>query len=898
MVGEFLDEEKKGIVPRAFDYIFEKIKFFQKKDEKTKFSVEISFIQIYLELIGDLFEPNNEVKIREDPEKGVYLEGVKWIKVESTKECAEAFINGEKNRKTAETKMNATSSRSHALLIAKIKKKFNDKESNSHVMTESYLYLVDLAGSERVTKTNAKEDRLKEAKKINYSLLVLGNCIQSLIDPKNSHISYRDSKLTRILQESLGGNAKTSLIVTISPSSYNTEETVSSLNFGARAMKVKNKPIINQTVDYQAQLIKLQEDYDKLNDDYSKLKIEYDIVCEENEKLKNNDNLIEVKKNNIMEQLRNTDNLIGSITSLNNEDNNKNLIEQQKIIDELNSINLNLKNEMENLQNYYSEEIQKKENEYNILMKKAEKENYYMEEVIEELKNNNYNLQNQKNKLEEELKEIIEEKEELLNSLHDIYQKNESMNFEIEMLKKKKLDFEKVIEQLRQEKEMKKKNLKSISIQTPLLVEDDIKNNLNKIGIPITIIAKNDVNSILKNLLKQYNKYVFDKNIFEQYKKENQDYKHVLQDYNELKLKNLKLNNEISNKENKINELEKKNKELENNTLNEINDLKSKYEMNLQNSLNQIQELTNKNKEFENCENQLNNLFSNNLGKLSKLQKEINELNSFLINENDSQIDNNLDAINNQISKNEKLLKDLKNVPLNDENIKNEIDNKISEINNCFYSIFNSHLELSKKLYKQIKDKNKSNEDNINLKNDNNIKKKFLLKLNLIEKNGQYKNNISKALSNINKITYSEILEIALLVFGNINSNNNNVLFNKYNSVYNYNDNTNDKLNQNIKNNYVYYKNQQEEKKYASKSNDKTNYSIKNKKKFNIPQRNIPNIETHINNNFEKYDSFTTNENIDDLINEKDKELEALQAELKRIEEKQAKSKYKKKNNE
>ena len=267
MVGEFLNEEKKGIIPRSFDYIFKKIKDFQKEDEKIRFSIEISFIQIYLELIGDLFEPNNEVKIREDPEKGVYLEGVKWIKVESTKECAEAFINGEKNRKTAETKMNATSSRSHALLIAKIKKKFNDKESNSHVMTESYLYLVDLAGSERVTKTNAKEDRLKEAKKINYSLLVLGNCIQSLIDPKNSHISYRDCKLTRILQESLGGNAKTSLIVTISPSSYNTEETVSSLNFGARAMKVKNKPIINQTVDYQAQLIKLQEDYDKLNDD-------------------------------------------------------------------------------------------------------------------------------------------------------------------------------------------------------------------------------------------------------------------------------------------------------------------------------------------------------------------------------------------------------------------------------------------------------------------------------------------------------------------------------------------------------------------------------------------------------------------------------------------------------
>ena len=215
-----------------------------------------------METIQDLFEPNNNVKIREDPEKGVYLEGVQWIKVNSTKECGEAFISGEKNRMTACTSMNAHSSRSHALLIAKIEKNLNKKNiinnknnkiNNQNIegsdfekkyITKSFLYLVDLAGSERVNKTNAKNMRLEEAKKINSSLLILGNCIQSLIDPRNIHVSYRDSKLTRILQESLGGNAKTSLIITISPSNFNAEETVSTLNFGTRAMKVKNKPII------------------------------------------------------------------------------------------------------------------------------------------------------------------------------------------------------------------------------------------------------------------------------------------------------------------------------------------------------------------------------------------------------------------------------------------------------------------------------------------------------------------------------------------------------------------------------------------------------------------------------------------------------------------------------
>lgn len=199
--------------------------------------------------------------------------------------------------------MNAHSSRSHAIMIIKVEKSVNyspeklmEIQSNNNLisdksMTKSSLFLVDLAGSERVKKTRADAMRLEEAKKINFSLLVLGNCIQALSDAKNSHVNYRDSKLTRLLQESLGGNAKTSLIVTISPSFYNIEETVSALGFGQRAMKVQNKPLINKTVDYQALSIKLQEDLDLLNDHYTKIKIEYEKVTEENTKLKNNVNI-------------------------------------------------------------------------------------------------------------------------------------------------------------------------------------------------------------------------------------------------------------------------------------------------------------------------------------------------------------------------------------------------------------------------------------------------------------------------------------------------------------------------------------------------------------------------------------------------------------------------------
>jgi len=162
----------------------------------------------------------------------------------------------------------------------------NSNNANSDIIVnKSQLFLVDLAGSERIKKSKAKAIRLEEAKKINASLLILGNCIQALSE-KNSFIPYRDSKLTRILQESLGGNAKTGLIVTVSPSNYHVEETVCSLAFGQRAMKVQNKPILNKFVDYESFCKKLSLDLDKLNDEYLELKDKYEKLLEENNLLK------------------------------------------------------------------------------------------------------------------------------------------------------------------------------------------------------------------------------------------------------------------------------------------------------------------------------------------------------------------------------------------------------------------------------------------------------------------------------------------------------------------------------------------------------------------------------------------------------------------------------------
>ena len=280
MVGDPEDEQYKGIIPRSFDYLFQRIK---QNKEKGSYEVSIAFIQIYNEAIQDLFNLEHKVKIRGNNDTGFYLEGTTWFKVKSTNECLDIFKKGESNKVIESTKMNKLSSRSHTILIAKVEKRYSEYEEP---ITTGMLYLVDLAGNERVYKTNVKAKVLNEAKKINYGLFVLGNCITALINGKTEHIQYRNSTLTKILKDSLGGNSKTSIIINISPSNYNTEETVSSLNFGHKAMSVQNRPIINQANIFQAQGEIFQDEYNKLMEKYKKLKVKYEKVVDENEELK------------------------------------------------------------------------------------------------------------------------------------------------------------------------------------------------------------------------------------------------------------------------------------------------------------------------------------------------------------------------------------------------------------------------------------------------------------------------------------------------------------------------------------------------------------------------------------------------------------------------------------
>ena len=154
---------------------------------------------------------------------------------------------GNENRSIGSTDMNKQSSRSHSVFILQIEQK-NTIDFSSKT---GKIYLVDLAGSERIAKTGAQGQTLDEAKNINRSLTCLGQVINALTDGKSTHIPYRDSKLTRILQESLGGNSRTSLIVTCSPSAFNENETVSTLRFGQRAKQIKNKARVNKEFSVQ-----------------------------------------------------------------------------------------------------------------------------------------------------------------------------------------------------------------------------------------------------------------------------------------------------------------------------------------------------------------------------------------------------------------------------------------------------------------------------------------------------------------------------------------------------------------------------------------------------------------------------------------------------------------------
>ncbi|WZZ61595.1 hypothetical protein YC2023_061702 [Brassica napus] len=279
MLGEVGDLEVKpspnrGMMPRIFEFLFARIQAEEesRRDESLKYNCKCSFLEIYNEQITDLLEPSStNLQLREDIKSGVYVENLTEFEVESVQDILGLITQGSMNRKVGATNMNRESSRSHSVFTCVIESRW-EKDSTTN-MRFARLNLVDLAGSERQKTSGAEGDRLKEAANINKSLSTLGHVIMVLVDVANGkprHIPYRDSRLTFLLQDSLGGNSKTMIIANASPSVSCAAETLNTFKFAQRAKLIQNNAVVNE--DFNGDVLELRRQIRLLKEELSLLK--------------------------------------------------------------------------------------------------------------------------------------------------------------------------------------------------------------------------------------------------------------------------------------------------------------------------------------------------------------------------------------------------------------------------------------------------------------------------------------------------------------------------------------------------------------------------------------------------------------------------------------------------
>ncbi|XP_051826599.1 kinesin-like protein KIF13A isoform X2 [Antechinus flavipes] len=302
--------EQLGLIPRLCCALFQRISLEQ--NESQIFKVEVSYMEIYNEKVRDLLDPKGSrqsLKVREHKVLGPYVDGLSQLAVTSFEDIESLMSEGNKSRTVAATNMNEESSRSHAVFNIIVTQTLYDLQSGNSGEKVSKVSLVDLAGSERVSKTGAAGERLKEGSNINKSLTTLGLVISSLADQaagkgKNKFVPYRDSVLTWLLKDNLGGNSQTSMIATISPAADNYEETLSTLRYADRAKRIVNHAVVNE--DPNARVIReLREEVEKLKEQLSQA--EAMKAPELKEKLEESEKLIKELTVTWEEKLRKTE---------------------------------------------------------------------------------------------------------------------------------------------------------------------------------------------------------------------------------------------------------------------------------------------------------------------------------------------------------------------------------------------------------------------------------------------------------------------------------------------------------------------------------------------------------------------------------------------------------------
>lgn len=266
--------EQAGLIPRTCEDLFQRIE--SNESANISYSVRVSYFEVYNEHVRDLLQPRTDpphyLKIRESPTEGPYVKDLTEIQVKNYGEILKYMRLGDGSRTTASTKMNDTSSRSHAVFTIMLKQIHHDYRTDETTERLARIRLVDLAGSERAKATEATGQRLREGGNINKSLTTLGRVIAALADPKHARlhvasrknkdiVPYRDSILTWLLKDSLGGNSKTAMIACIAPSDY--DETLSTLRYADQAKNIRTKAVVNQdhvsSAEKDAQIAEMQE---------------------------------------------------------------------------------------------------------------------------------------------------------------------------------------------------------------------------------------------------------------------------------------------------------------------------------------------------------------------------------------------------------------------------------------------------------------------------------------------------------------------------------------------------------------------------------------------------------------------------------------------------------------
>ena len=478
MEGDFETDINKGIIPRSFDLMFNIIK----TTYNTNFLIQCSYLELYNEEVRDLLAKNHQQKldIREDPETGFYVQDLSHWVVKAPKDMIELMLRGRELKVIKGHNMNERSSRSHCIFTIIVENSTSD-ETGEHIK-KGKLNLVDLAGSERTSKikdVNGAEGLQAETIHINLSLTALGKVIHALASNKKQHIPYRDSKLTKLLMDSLGGNSKTVMIANIGPADYNIEETLTTLRYADRAKNIKNIPKVNEDPKdamikkYKEELERLREalakanggievsinqfvSNDAINNDsinriaeiQNQLIIEKKKIKEDEEKkikeLQANTKITEDEKMDLMNQLK-----------LKQEEQNKKVEAKKKIMDKLQKLEEKFllgektkeqakKNEQ--ILNEEREELKAKEKRQKELQDKIKKDEEMARELEANFKNQDDEIEKKTklfNRLKEDLKKVEMEGEEIKkeyeisqNIFHNEMEKlNKKINYSEEIIK-------------------------------------------------------------------------------------------------------------------------------------------------------------------------------------------------------------------------------------------------------------------------------------------------------------------------------------------------------------------------------------------------------------------------------------------------------------------------------